>query len=178
MDAGGPRDNHEEFVALFVRHEAAIHSFILTLLPRLDDAEDVMQQASLTMWRKFDQFEPGTNFRNWAFQVAKFTAMNHITKLRRDRHRFPDGLLDLLAEEAIERNEKLEAQRRALAVCIERLSSDERDLLAGCYAEGVTIRAFAERLGRSANVVYKQLNRVRAALLKCVESRLSLEGAV
>jgi RNA polymerase sigma-70 factor (ECF subfamily) len=104
--------------------------------------------------------------------------MNHITKLRRDRHRFPDGLLDLLAEEAIERNEKLEAQRRALAVCIERLSSDERDLLAGCYAEGVTIRAFAERLGRSANVVYKQLNRVRAALLKCVESRLSLEGAV
>jgi RNA polymerase sigma-70 factor (ECF subfamily) len=61
MDAGGPRDNHEEFVALFVRHEAAIHSFILTLLPRLDDAEDVMQQASLTMWRKFNSSQAQTS---------------------------------------------------------------------------------------------------------------------
>src|SRR5688572_29658300 len=81
-------DGREQFVALFVRHEAAIHSFVLTLLPDLVEAEDVVQQASLTMWRKFDQYTPGTNFRNWAFQIAKFTAMNQMTKTRRDRHRF------------------------------------------------------------------------------------------
>ena len=109
------QDRHDEFVALFVRHEPAIRSFVLTLLPDLAAAEDVVQQASMTMWRRFDQYQPGTSFRNWAFQVAKFTAMNHMTKLRRDRHVFSERLLDMLAEQATQRSEHLDAQRRALA---------------------------------------------------------------
>ena len=175
--ASDPNDRREQFVALFVRHEAAIHSFVLTLLPDLDDAEEVVQQAALTLWRKFDQFTPGSNFRNWAFQVAKLTAMNHLRINRRNRLRFPDELLEVLAERAAERNEQLELQRRALASCLEQLPETDRELLAGCYAEGTTINGWAERVGRSANAVYKHLNRLRAALLKCVQSRLSAEGA-
>lgn len=170
-------DTRELFVALFVRHEAAIHSFVLTLLPDLVDAEDVVQQASMTMWRKFDQYTPGTSFRNWAFQIAKYTAMNHMTKTRRDRHRFQEGLLELLADRAAERSEQLEQQRRALAFCIEKLAEDDRQLLTGCYAEGAKINAVADQLGRTTNAVYKHLNRLRANLLKCLQWRLGVEGA-
>lgn len=170
-------DTREQFVALFVRHEAAIHSFVLTLLPDLADAEDVVQQASITMWRKFDEYTPGTSFRNWAFQIAKYTAMNQITKTRRDRHRFQEGLLEILADRAAERSEQLELQRRALAFCVEKLPEDDRQLLTGCYAEGAKISAFAAQLGRTSNAVYKHLNRLRANLLKCVQWRLGLEGA-
>jgi RNA polymerase sigma-70 factor (ECF subfamily) len=170
-------DRRDQFVALFVRHEAAIHSFVLTLLPDLDEAEDIVQQASLTMWRKFDDYTPGTSFRNWAFQVAKFTAMNHMTKLRRDRHVFHESLLELLADRAAERSEQLEQQRRALAFCIERLDEDDRQLLAGCYAEAATIRGVAAELGRTANAVYKHLHRLRTALQKCVELRLGTDGS-
>lgn len=176
MDAEPVTSRHEQFVALFVRHEAAIHSFVITLLPDRADAEEVVQQASMTMWRKFDEFSPGTNFRNWAFQIAKYAALNHIAKVRRDRHRFQVELLEMLADRASQRSEQLELQRRALAHCIEKLPAEERQLLAGCYGEGATIRGFAEALGRSSNAVYKQLNRLRANLLKCVEGRLGLEG--
>ncbi|WP_197442892.1 sigma-70 family RNA polymerase sigma factor [Lignipirellula cremea] len=162
-------------MALFVRHEPAIHSFVLTLLTDRTSAEDVMQQASLTMWRRFDQYRTGSSFRNWAFQVAKFTAMNHLTKVRRDRHVFSQQLLDLLAEQAIQRSEQLEAQRSALAFCLEKLKEEDRRLLAGCYGESSTIKAFAETLGQSANAVYKRLNRIRDALLGCIQRRLGLE---
>ena len=54
----------EEFVALYVEHQVAIRSFVRTLLPDSADADDVMQTASLTMWRRFEQFQPGTSFRN------------------------------------------------------------------------------------------------------------------
>jgi RNA polymerase sigma-70 factor (ECF subfamily) len=177
MDDEPTTNQQEQFVALFVRHEAAIHSFVLTLLPDAADAEEVMQQASLTMWRKFDQFTPGTSFRNWAFQVAKYAALNHLAKVRRDRHRFQAELMEMLADRASERAEQLELQRRALAYCLEQLPEEDRHLLAGCYAEGATIRAFAESLGRTSNAVYKHLNRLRANLLKCVQLRLGLEGA-
>ena len=167
---------HDEFVALFVRHEAAIHSFVLTLLPDLALAEDVVQQASMTMWRRFDQYESGTSFRNWAFQVAKFTAMNQITKLRRDRHVFSEQLLSMLAQQASDRSDHLDAQRRALAFCIERLGGEDRRTLTGCYQQSRTIKQFAQSVGQTPNAVYKRLNRIRAALLRCIERRLGLES--
>ncbi len=174
---GDPAENHQEFVALFVRHEAAIHSFVLTLVPDAELAEDIVQQASLTMWRRFEQYQPGTSFRNWAFQVAKFTTMNYLVKIRRDRHVFSEQLMELLADEAARESELLAAQRRALGECIEKLSDEDRRTVAGCYQESSTIKQFAEAIGQTPNAVYKRLNRIRSALQQCIERRLGLESS-
>ena len=106
-------DLHEQFVALYVEHQVAIRSFVRTLLPDPVDAEDVMQTASLTMWRRFEQYQPGTSFRNWAFQVAKFTAMKHVARKARDRHRFSENTINLLAQHVEQQDERLAGQRRA-----------------------------------------------------------------
>jgi RNA polymerase sigma-70 factor, ECF subfamily len=169
--------NHEEFVALYVRHEAAVFSFVLTMVRQTADAEDVVQRASMTMWRCFDRFEPGTNFRAWAFQIAKNEALNHLSKIKRDRHVFSEKLTAMLAERAEERADDLDARRRALDFCVEKLPTEARGIVEGCYASGSTIRSFAERAGETANKIYKRLNRVRAGLQKCVERRLGLEEA-
>ena len=142
------------------------------------DAEDVVQRASLTMWRCFHQYESGTSFRNWAFQVAKNTALNHLTKVKRDRHVFGDKLIALLAAETEERAENLDARRRALDSCLQKLPAGEHEMVAGCYAEGATIRSFAEQAGESANKIYKRLNRVRRQLQRCIERQLGLEEEV
>ena len=42
---------HDEFVTLFVRHEAAVFSFVLAMVRNTADAEDVVQRASVTMWK-------------------------------------------------------------------------------------------------------------------------------
>ncbi|MEN1677992.1 MAG: sigma-70 family RNA polymerase sigma factor [Planctomycetota bacterium] len=168
---------HEQFVALFVRHETAIHSFVLTLVPSMADAEEVLQEASMTMWRRFEQYQAGTSFRNWAFQIAKYTAFNFVRKRARDRHRFSDTVMTLLAEQAEREQGDRESRRRTLEHCITKLGDAERLLLAGCYAEGATIRGYAERNGRTPNAVSKQLNRVRRNLLRCVQQTLTLEAS-
>ena len=48
----------------------------------------------------------------------------------------------MLAEQATQRSEHLDAQRRALAFCIERLEEADRKTLAGCYQESSTIKKF------------------------------------
>ncbi|MFT4690664.1 MAG: sigma-70 family RNA polymerase sigma factor [Verrucomicrobiia bacterium] len=168
---------HEEFISLYVRHEAAVFSFVLTIVRHSADAEDVVQRASMTMWRCFDKFEPGTNFRAWAFQIAKNVALNHLTKVKRDRHIFSEKLLVMLADRAEERSEDLDTRRRALDFCVEKLPPEARGIVEGCYASGSTIRSFAEETGETANKIYKRLNRVRAGLQKCVERQLGLEEA-
>lgn len=168
---------HEEFVALYVRHEAAVFSFVLTMVRHTADAEDVVQRASMTMWRCFEKYQAGTNFRAWAFQIAKHEALNHLTKIKRDRHVFGEKLLEMLAERVEERGDDLDARRRALDFCIEKLPAESRATVEGCYASGSTIRSFAEQAGETANKIYKRLNRVRAGLQKCVERQLGLEEA-
>ena len=165
---------HEEFVSLFVRHEAAVFSFVLSMVQNTADAEDVVQRASITMWRCFDQYQSGTNFRNWSFQVAKNAALHHLTKVSRDRHVFGEKLVALLAEQAEERAENLNARRRALDSCVEKLPANDHEMLAGCYAEGATIRSFAEKSGDTANKIYKRVNRIRRQLQKCIERQLGM----
>lgn len=167
---------HEEFVALYVRHEPAVFSFVLSMLKHTADTEDVVQRASLTMWRLFDQYEPGTNFRAWAFQVAKNEALNHLSKSKRDRHVFSEKLLGMLADRAEERADELSARRHALDYCIEKLPEPDHKMVQGCYLEGATIRSFAEAAEESANKVYKRLNRVRQSLQQCIERQLGIEG--
>ena len=48
-------------------------------------------------------------------------------------------------------------------------------MVAGCYAEGSSIRSFAEEAGESANKIYKRLNLVRRQLHRCIERQLGLE---
>ena len=168
---------HEEFVTLYVRHEAAVFSFVLAMVSHTADAEDVVQRASMTMWRCFDRFEPGSNFRAWAFQIAKNEALNHLSKNKRDRHVFSEKLVAMLADQAEERADDLDARRRALDFCVEELPADDHELVKGCYREGSTIRSFAEQSGETANKIYKRLNRVRRQLQKCAERQLGLEEA-
>jgi len=167
---------HEEFMALFVRHEPTIHSFLTSLLANLDDAEVVMQETSMAMWRKFEQFEAGTSFRNWAFQIARFEAMNFRRKRQRDRHFFSDDLVRLLADEAAQHAAQLEEERRVLAHCVAKLEPRDRGVLSGCYREKSTMKAYAESVGRTPNAVRKQLAKIRAVLSLCVRRTLGLEG--
>ena len=175
-EPANPSD-HEKFVALFVRHEASVHSFILTLVPSMADADEVLQEASMTMWRRFEQYQPGTSFRNWAFQVAKYTAFNYVRKRARDRHRFSENVMTLLAEQAEREQSDREARRRMLEHCVAKLEDGERTLLAKCYAEGSTIKQYAEACGRTPNAVSKHLNRVRRTLLHCVQQTLAVEAS-
>ena len=168
--------DQERFVSLFVRHQAAIHSFIMTMLPSLEESEEVLQEASMTMWKRFDQFKPDTNFRNWAFQIAKFTTFNYVRKLGRDRHHFNENMMKLVADYAEERSDELEQQRRVLRQCITKLPEQDSEVMSGCYAEKATIKSYAEQVGRTANAVTKQLSRIRRSLLKCVRRTLALEG--
>jgi len=166
---------HEAFVQLYVKHEAAVFSFVLAMVSHTADAEDIVQRASMTMWRCFDKFELGTNFRAWAFQIAKNEVLNHLSKIKRDRHVFSEKLIGLLADRAEEQAENLDARRRALDSCVEKLPADESEIVKGCYREGSTIRSFAEQSGETANKVYKQLNRIRRRLQKCIERQLGIE---
>jgi RNA polymerase sigma-70 factor (ECF subfamily) len=179
-DGAGPPapDKSRLFLRLFLQNERRLYAYILTLLPNRADADDVLQQASLVMWDKFDAGRPPADFAAWGCRIAYFKVLDFYKHAHRSRVRFSQAMLERLAETAIEQADtlQLDARREALARCIEKLGPRDRDLLGRRFADGATTRSTAEAVGRSVDAVYKALAKIRQALFDCVTRTLAREG--
>ena len=82
---------------MVTRYQQRVYLFILSLLPNPADAEEVLQETNLVLWRKFEEFEPGTNFKAWAFQTAYYKIQSFLSRQERDRARFGDEFLEKVA---------------------------------------------------------------------------------
>ena len=95
-----PEDvRYQDFVRLFAHHEPDLRRFIRSLLPTAVDADEVLQQTAIVIWRKFDQFDPQTNFMKWACVISRFEALAYRRKMARDRLVFREDVMSLMADE-------------------------------------------------------------------------------
>ncbi len=168
--------SYEDFVRIFMRHEPQLRAFVRSLLPAWDDVDEVMQESSLVLWRKWSDFDPESNFMKWGCVIARFEVLKHRRRMARDRHVLASDLIELLAEEGTEEIESLHAQRKALENCLRELPENQRRIVMTAYAPGRTIKEVASEAGKSATALYKTLNRIRTALLECVNTTIKREG--
>lgn len=168
---------HDEFLRLFTTQEAALRSFVRSLVPTLNDANDVMQEVALVLWRKFEDYESGEDFRRWAFGVAKFKVLSWQRDQGRDRHVFGGDLTELLASHSEQHSDQLEAQREALRVCLGKLPADQRHLVDAAYAPGSRINELSRTVGLGVAALYKRLHRIRLVLVNCTREVLARENA-
>lgn len=179
-DPGGAPapDKHKQFLRLFLQNERRLYAYVLTLLPHRADADDVLQETSLTMWDKFDPGAPPTEFLAWARKVAYHKVLDFNKKSTRAQARLSTIFVKRLAETAAAQAEELqlEERRAALTHCIEKLPPADRDLLTHRFADGATTQSTSEQLGRSVDAVYKALAKVRENLFQCVQKSLAKEG--
>jgi RNA polymerase sigma-70 factor (ECF subfamily) len=164
----------DEFIRLFTSHEPRLRAYVLTLVSRWSDAEEVMQQCNLVLWQKFDQFRPGTNFFAWACQIARLEVLDHRKRRGRERVLFGDEFVDAVARESAAMAGELSDRQAALQHCLEKVPPHHRDLLHRRYGEGGSVEAVAAAVGRSVEAVYKALARIRQALHDCITRRLAL----
>ena len=92
-------DSDSQFADQLVAIQRALYAYILTLLPRPGEASDVLQDTNVALWRNAARFQPGTDFRAWAYRVAYYQVLTQRRKHDRDRLRFDESLLTALAEQ-------------------------------------------------------------------------------
>lgn len=171
-------DKGRAFMPLFLKNERRVYAYILTLLPSRTDAEDVLQEASIVMWEKFEGGQPPDDFAAWGCRIAYFKVLEFRKKHGRSRVFFCQEMLERVAETAVEQAAALQLDDRssALTRCLEKLNDRDRDLLTRRCAEGATTQSTAAAVGRSVDAVYKALAKIRQSLFECVTRRLSAEA--
>jgi RNA polymerase sigma-70 factor (ECF subfamily) len=165
----------ERFAQLLATCQRQVFVYAMGLLHNAADAEEVLQETNLVLWRKFDQFHPGTEFGRWACGIAHFEVLKRRQKKVREERLLSDEFIDMLATQPIPTSEMLEARREALARCLGKLSPQDRQLVASRYQAAATTRSAAETLGRSVQGTRKALHRIRLALMACIQRSIARE---
>jgi RNA polymerase sigma-70 factor (ECF subfamily) len=152
------------FDAVVLPHLDAGRRLARWLSGNADDAEDVVQEASLRAFRYFHTFTGG-NGRAWFLRIVRHTWL--ATHLRR-----PIGAVDSFDEEQHSsarpsRDPEALAQQiddeRWIARAMERLPMRARDLLVLREVEGLSYRELSDAMGVPIGTVMSGLSRARRA---------------
>lgn len=166
-----------EFVGHVTRNQRKLYAFIYSLLGRAADAEDVLQETNLVLWRKSSQFQLGTDFLAWSFRVAHFQVLAFRKRKYRARECFNEDLLEQLATAAEEGRDDVDVRQDALARCLAKLRPEQRQLVAQRYEPGGCVNDMAKQRGRTPKAISEALRRIRETLLRCIEKSLLAEGS-
>jgi len=168
----------EEFLRLLAEHERVIVRYVHGLVPHHTDADEVMQETKVTMWKKYSEFEKGTNFPAWGRKIALGLILNY----RRTNKRKKTTPTDLAFIEAVANEmDRLEAgadrRTEALQNCLKKLPTTHRELVLWRYYEEQEVAEIAGKARRTETAVYRMLSRVRKILHECIESEMG-KGSV
>ena len=167
----------DRFVDLLTRHQGQIFGYIFAAVQNLSDAEELYQDTSLVLWRKFSHYQPGSDFARWACKTAKYEILHFFRNRRRSPVCcFNEKILTNLADiQDFRTDDAHQDHQNLLAACVEELQPVDRRLVELCYGGQRTIKQYAEELQRSVQTLYNSLSRIRRLLFDCVHRKLEGE---
>lgn len=166
---------YESFTRLFLLNERKVRAFLRVLMVSDEGVDDVLQEVALVAWRKFSELNDGEDFGLWVCVVARYEVLKWRRKHARDRLVFSEDTLKLLSTDELANVERREQEHDALDRCLQKLSMPERALVMSVHTPGSSVARIAEETGRKAKSLYRQVSRLRLALLDCVKTRLAEE---
>lgn len=161
----------ESYVQLLAEHERYLSGYVYGMVPNSADAEDVLQDIKMALWKEFDKFELGTNFGAWSRKLAFHRVMAFRKKKAIEGRRltFSDVCVEFLADQSNEEPEHVHAMARKLSTCLAKLKAAQKELLVLRYKEEFSIEEMAVKTGKSIAASYRALSRTRGALRDCLK---------
>src|ERR1043165_4468852 len=111
-------ENHERFTLLWTAAQPVVGSYIASLVPNFQEAEDLLQEVALVLLRKFPEYGPQRPFLPWAIGVAKFQVLASRRRHARNFVVAEADLLDSLASTYAEAAPELDRRASALRECL------------------------------------------------------------
>tara|TARA_B100000959_G_C14760617_1_gene533186 strand:- start:153 stop:719 length:567 start_codon:yes stop_codon:yes gene_type:complete len=171
------KDVSAELVQLLMKYQRRIFAYVHTMVPARSDAEDILQDACVTICEKFEEFESGTNFYSWACQIAYWKVRAARKKFATSKVLFNQEVMDVVCETHGEMVKELDVRHEALANCLQKLNDRDRRMVLTRYESGNNVSQAAQACGRTIQGAYKALTRIRKALFDCVSFEMSLDQA-
>jgi RNA polymerase sigma-70 factor (ECF subfamily) len=173
MDSSDDKKDRVMKAALDCRTE--LIAYARSLLGNYAAADDVLQEALLVVFKKFDQFQEGTSMLAWCRSIVRIEVLR-----AKQRHQGERTLAERLLDDAIDaafdefqtarRQDDAESWRDALRGCLERVPQLGQSVLRARFADELSYQQTGERLGMTIEAVRKALFRLKRQVRSCVET--------
>ncbi|SEB98752.1 RNA polymerase sigma-70 factor, ECF subfamily [Beijerinckia sp. 28-YEA-48] len=172
------RRDRQAFACLFDHFAPRIRGMILRTGATVEIAEDVAQDAMLTLWRKAEYFDPQRAApAAWVFAIARNLRIDGI---RRDRRAQMHALLDRIEPEAPEQPDQrasLDERQRRVADALKYLPAEQAEVVRMSFVEGKAHGEISKCLELPLGTVKSRLRlamiRLRQALGDLAEEKTS-----
>jgi RNA polymerase sigma-70 factor (ECF subfamily) len=149
---------------LFARHHVRVYRFVLRLVRDESNAEDLISEVFLDVWRQAGRFEGRSAVSTWLLAIARFKALSAL-------RRRTDAALDEETAEAIEDTSDtpetaLEKKDKSAVIrkCLVHLSAEHREIIDLVYYHEKSVEEVAEIVGIPENTVKTRMFYARKRL--------------
>lgn len=163
------------FEVLVKLHHKRLLAYAAALSRRADVAEDLVQEAFITAWRRLGEFDTSKDFGAWLRGIVRLKYQAWGRSKREEP--LDDSILETLERvhgrwERAAQHGKADAFA-ALRDCLERLAVASRETVSLFYMDKLPCAAVAERTGTTENTVRKRLQRAREDLARCIRNKFA-----
>ncbi len=170
------------FAELVRKHQSQVFRILYRYERDYHRLEDLAQETFVKAWRSLDQFNERAPFHHWLARIAVNVALDHLRRIKRQRHEIGMEEISPQAREWIRdpaADRELDARQAAelLALAMRELSPAEQVVITMQELEGRSFREICERTGSSNVAVRVRALRARKKLRRALE-QLSRESRV
>ena len=156
------------FDEIYREYNKKIYFFSLSYLKNREDAEGVVQEVFLNLWRKRADMKTQYEIGSYLFTITYNTIRKHFRKLSRERKHLEEYDKTVLTEDdstntGIEYRNIVELAEAAIG----QLPARQRNIY-HLSRDGLTSKEIAEKLGISARTVENHLYRAKSYLKKAL----------
>lgn len=167
--AGGDRN---AFEALYRQTSSALLGICLRVLGDRAEAEDVLQEAYVTIWGKASQFDASRSRAvTWLGSIARHRAIDRLRAQPAPASRAPVELIDEVADLAPTPAAHAEAatDNARLDDCLQQLEPRRQVLIRTAFFDGATYEELAQRSGSPLGSIKSWIRRGLMQLKACLE---------
>lgn len=157
--------DRQAFDLFYDRYAQIIFNLCVRILRDTAEAEDVIQEIFMQVWREAERFDPArASAKTWLFTIARSRSLDRYRSRNAVHRRLDDDASDNLSSLAVQEDfEHSSLMQQYVARALQLLSDEQRRALELSYYEGLTQEEIAEKLGEPLGTIK---SRIRSALIK------------
>lgn len=164
------RHDRRAFEVLYRRTSAKLFGICVRMLPQRSDAEDVLQEVYVTVWRKAALFDgQRASPITWLVMIARNKCIDRLRVGGVERHQEPIEFHELLSEHGPADSAEVHSEQRRLNLCLSGLEERQRQVIRTAFFEGCTYDELASRTGVPLGTMKSWIRRSLLRLKACLQ---------
>ena len=163
--------DEQAFASIYDAYLEGIYRFVYIRVEDHQTAEDITSTVFLKAWENLKGYQPrGIPFRAWLFRIARNSVIDHY---RTRKQSAPlDAVINVVEDDAQPLSERIgeRLQTDEVLAYMQKLTEDQRNVLALKFVQGLTTKEIAQALGKRQGAVRALQMRGLQTLAKLMEN--------